>query len=97
MILPRHSEPDQPIILRLTQSEIDLIREETLYDAGFGEIAEIHGPKRLLRVTREELEDLLGYIAAEANHAEDKTLERRLDRLYEKLDMIREQHEEQGK
>jgi hypothetical protein len=94
---PRHREPDQSVILRLTQSEIDLIRDETLYNAGFGEVAEIHGSKRLIRVTPEELEDLLGHIAAEANHAEDKTLERRLDRLYEKLDMIRERHEEQGK
>jgi hypothetical protein len=96
MISPRHSDQDQPIVLRLTQSEIDLIRDETLYDPDFGQIAETQGSKRLIPITLDELEDLLGYIAAEANHAEDKTLERKLDRLYEKLDMIRERHQERN-
>jgi len=35
--------------------------------------------------TLEDLDDLLGYIAAEANHAEDANLERKLQALYDRL------------
>ncbi|MGC9199191.1 MAG: hypothetical protein ACP5E5_09660 [Acidobacteriaceae bacterium] len=36
--------------------------------------------------TPDDLEDLIGYIAAEANHAKDKKLRKGLDRLFEKLE-----------
>jgi hypothetical protein len=36
----------------------------------------------------DELEDLAGFIAAEANHAEDRLLEKKLDALYDKISDI---------
>ena len=35
--------------------------------------------------TLDDLEDILGHIAAEANHAEDKKLKRELDNLFRRL------------
>jgi len=36
----------------------------------------------------DELDDLAGFIAAEANHAEDKILEKKLDALFDKISNI---------
>jgi hypothetical protein len=35
--------------------------------------------------TLDDLEDMLGYIAAEANHIEDAKIQGQLDRLYDRL------------
>lgn len=87
-----YNKQDQSVVLRLTQAEIDLIRDETFYDANFGQRADRQGSKRIIRITPEELENLIGYVAAEANHSEDKALARKLDKLFEKLDMIQERY-----
>ena len=44
--------------------------------------------------TLEDLEDLIGYIAAEANHTEDAKLRRRLDRLCEKLYKVQRSYDD---
>ena len=49
-------------------------------------IALIKNNKIFIHFTLDELEDLLGYIAAEANHADDKKWVNRLEKLYHKLD-----------
>ncbi len=36
-------------------------------------------------LSMDEIEDVQGYVAAEANHTEDAKLEKELDRLFDKL------------
>jgi len=43
-------------------------------------------------VTLDELEDLGGYVAAEANHAKDKKLRKKLDAIFSKIDTLLETH-----
>lgn len=44
--------------------------------------------KFILHLTRDELEELAEYIAAEANHAEDKVQQQRLDDLYDAVNAV---------
>jgi hypothetical protein len=44
--------------------------------------------------TLDDLEDMLGYIAAEANHTEDKKLCRELDALYDRLLRIQRSYDD---
>ena len=46
-------------------------------------------------LTLEELDLLAGSVAAEANHAEDKSLERRLERIYDRICRLEEKFEEE--
>jgi len=48
--------------------------------------AEIIGSNLLVTLTVEELDYLLGFIAAEANHSKDKDIEADLDDLYDSLE-----------
>jgi hypothetical protein len=44
--------------------------------------------------TLDDLEDMLGYIAAEANHAEDSALEEELDALWGRLREIQRSYDD---
>jgi len=79
------------IKIKFTVEERDLIVNQTF--AGDDLTERLHKAKpegKHIKVlyTLGELEDLAGFIAAEANHAEDKRLEKRLDALYEKVSDI---------
>jgi hypothetical protein len=39
----------------------------------------------IFRFTLDDLDELAGFVAAEANHAKDKKLQEELDRLYERI------------
>ncbi len=82
--------------VRLTLAERDLIREHTLYDPSFATIAEVKVKHVVVNMTLDALEDLLGYIAAEANHTDDRKLESKLDRVYDRLQKILEEHDDQA-
>lgn len=49
--------------------------------------------KYVITLTTDELEDLAGYIAAEANHEEDKIRQRKLDKLYDRVDAVLKEEE----
>jgi hypothetical protein len=51
-------------------------------------IAIIKNNQISIHFTIDELEDLLGYIAAEANHSDDRKLVNRLEKLYDRLDEL---------
>lgn len=54
------------------------------------QIAEVRGKHLITKYSTYDLEELIGYIAAEANHTDDKSIQKKLDRLYERLDRILE-------
>jgi len=78
--------PEEPVDLTLTRQEIELIREETYYpetDDLLG-IAAKGGIR--LNISLVAIEDMQGYVAAAGNHCENKQLQKRLDRLFQKLE-----------
>jgi hypothetical protein len=54
----------------------------------------VHGDMITVYYSPQDLEELLGFIAAEANHTKDKALEADLDCLYDKLEEILEEYAE---
>jgi hypothetical protein len=82
------------IEIKITLEERDLILDFTFADEALTDrlkIAEIKGKYLMARYSLNDLDDLIGFIAAEANHAEDKKLEKKLDRLIEKLERVLEE------
>lgn len=65
-----------PVLFTIKESE--LIRNHTFYNPDFAKLAVIEKGKVRVNLF---LEDLQGYIAAEANHIEDKKLQKELDKL----------------
>ena len=52
----------------------------------------VHGDMITVYYSPQDLEELLGFIAAEANHTKNKVLEADLDSLYDKLEEILEEY-----
>jgi len=79
------------ILVTLTLKERDLILNCMVlenYLIKMLKIAVIKNNQIYIHFTIDELEDLLGYIAAEANHLDHKKLVTRLEKLYDKLDEL---------
>ena len=88
--MPREKiSPDQRVELSLTPQERKLICERTLADDALLaplRLAEVRAAKLVVRYTLDDLDELLGYIAAEANHAKNP---RRAKDLYRLCDHVR--------
>lgn len=87
---PKKITLETKIDIRLNEREYKLITEHTFVETEHIEsIREVPGKSYYIAsYTIEDLEDVLGFIAAEANHAENKQLERELDNLYDRLSTI---------
>ncbi|MCP3953768.1 MAG: hypothetical protein GY697_16350 [Desulfobacterales bacterium] len=84
------------IEIKFTSEERDLIIDNTFADPDLTkrlQIAEMKGLYLVAKYSRDDLDDLIGFIAAEANHADDKKVEKKLDRLYDKINAIIEKYE----
>jgi len=92
----RNIKPDEKIDVRMTARDKHLLLEHVLADPEYAERLEpIAGSTDLLgRYTLDDLEDILGYIAAEANHTEDAKLQTELDALYEHLFNIQRSYDD---
>ena len=79
----------------LTLRERDIIRDETLCDPDFARLAVIDGKSMKIDLSLNDIEDIQGYIAAEANHTENKKLQKELDRLFHKLQVFLDTYDDQ--
>ncbi|MBN2345811.1 MAG: hypothetical protein JXO51_05415 [Candidatus Aminicenantes bacterium] len=82
------------IRFRLTPAERALVRDETLYDPDFANLAECEGNGFVVPMTLLDIEEILGYVAAAGNHCADKKLQAKLDRFFEKLQRCLDKYEE---
>ena len=83
------------IDITFTIAERDLIVNQTFAVDDLTERlhkAKVEGKYITVSYTLDEIEDLAGFIAAEANHAEDKKLEKKLDALYDKISDIEDKY-----
>jgi len=79
------------IEIKFTPEERDLIIDHTFTGPDLTkrlQIAETKGDRLIVKYSTYDLDELIGFIAAEANHTDDKKIEKKLDRLFEKLSYI---------
>ena len=84
------------IEIKITLQERDLIMDHTFSGPDLTKrlrIAEIKGKHLSIKYSPNDLDELIGFIAAEANHADDKKLQKKLDKLFDKLSLVLENYE----
>ena len=89
----------EPLEVVLSARDAELIDKHTFADLNYVErLKKTPGSDNRLsgKFTLDELDDLLGYIAAEANHTKSRKLEKELDALYDRLQNLVDSYEEAG-
>jgi DNA-binding MarR family transcriptional regulator len=90
-MLRKRIRPGQLVDVRLTPQERDLILERTLIDGEMeGRLrgATVRGSKLVVQLTLDDVDDLAGHVAAEANHCSEPRVRRVLDAVYTRLASI---------
>jgi hypothetical protein len=82
--------------VKLTLQERDLIRNETLCNPDFARFAVIEGKGVIPNLSLDDIEEIQGYIAAEANHTKNKKLQKELDRIFDKLQVYLDTYDDQS-
>jgi hypothetical protein len=90
-------EYGQPIEVAITPRQRSLILEHAMGGpevTGPLRMAVVKGKKLIVKLTLDDLDEIIGYIAAEANHTDDKKLQKELDHLYERLKTTMESYDD---
>ncbi len=85
---PKRIESGERIPVRLTDRDHKLILNHTFIGGDLERrirIAPVGGSGAVVGLTLDDLDDLIGHVAAEANHSKDRRLGRQLDRLWNRL------------
>ena len=82
--------------MKLTLQERDLIRNETLCNPDFARFAVVEGKGVILNLSLDDIEEIQGYIAAEANHTKSRKLQKDLDRLFNKFQVYLDTYDDQS-
>ncbi|MBI4002477.1 MAG: hypothetical protein HY348_11925 [Nitrospira defluvii] len=80
----------------LTLRERDLIRDETFCNPDFATCAVMDGVGIRVELSLDEIEEIQGYVAAEANHTNNAKLRKQLDRLFDKFQMLLDTYDDQS-
>ncbi|MCP3962309.1 MAG: hypothetical protein GY719_31080 [bacterium] len=89
---------DDKIPVPFTFKERDLILAETFIDMSMDQafrVAEVKGGRVVVPLTLSDIEDLMGHVAATANHTDDRQLERKLYAIWERLDKCENRYEDE--
>jgi hypothetical protein len=82
---------DATVPLELKQRERDLIIAHTFADESITNRLRVipqSGQRPVFHFTLDELDELVGDVAAEANHAENKVLQEQLDQLCDRIEAV---------
>ena len=82
--------------VRLTLLERDIIRDETFGDPDFARLAIVDGKRIKVEMSLDDIEEIQGYIAAEANHTKNKKRQKELDRLFDKFQVLLGTYDDQN-
>lgn len=87
----------QPVGLKLTQPEREFLLDALiLIDEEVEDKLRAAPPgESKVMLTLDELDLLAGCVAAEANHTEDRKLQRKLDRIFDRISRLLEMFEEE--
>jgi len=91
-------KPGEPVGLKLTPEERNLLLESVviLDEELEGKLRLVVAGEHQVQLTLDELEDLAGCIAAEANHTKDRKLGKKLDRIFQRIERLEDMFEEAG-
>lgn len=81
--------------VRLSQADVDFIAKETFVDSDIFSAGVAEKNKIRFDFSLEDIEGLLGYVAAEANHTESPKLRKRLDRIADYLQTFLDSYDDQ--
>ena len=84
-------KPGQLVNVGLTPQERDLILERTFIDGNMEarlRAARSHGSRLVVQLSLDDIDDLAGHVAAEANHCSEPRVRRLLDAVYDRLASI---------
>ena len=81
--------------VKLTLRERDLIRDQTFCDPDFARLAIVKGKGVKVELSLDEMEEIQGYVAAEANHTKNSKLRKELDQLFDKFQVLLDTYEDQ--
>jgi len=88
----KHDRPDEKLPLKLTAAERKLVLDgQTCLDQEIEQIVRDTPTGQPVEMTLDDLDDLGGYVAAEANHCKDKAKARKLDAIFEKIQALLDQ------
>ena len=90
-------QPDEKVPLRLTRADRDLILKHAFLNEEIEhplQVAELKGRELVIHFTLDDLDELSGAIAAEANHAKSKVLQRQLDAVFDKITNTLRSHDD---
>jgi len=96
MIMKKRIAYGTKLPVKLTLQERDLIRNETLCNPDFARFAVIEGKGVILNLSLDDIEEIQGYIAAEANHTKSRKLQKNLDRLFSKFQVYLDTYDDQS-
>jgi len=96
MIMKKRIPYGTNLPVNLTLQERDLIRNATLCNPDFARFAVIEGKGVILNLSLDDIEEIQGYIAAEANHAKSRKLQKNLDRLFSKFQVYLDTYDDQS-
>lgn len=81
--------------VKLTLRERDLIRDETFCDTDFAKFSIVEGKGLKVDMSLDDIEEIQGYIATEANQTESKKLQKDLYHLFKKLQVYLDTYDDQ--
>jgi hypothetical protein len=85
----KHIQPGDKVPLKLTAAERKLILDDLMcLDKEYEQVVRNSPPGKPVMTSLDALDDFGGYIAAEANHCEDKTKRNKLDAIFEKIQRL---------
>ncbi len=85
----KHIQPDETVPLKLTATERKLLLENvSCMDERFQTLIREAPAGKPLMMTLDDCDELGGYIAAEANHCDDRKLQKKLDSVFEKVQAV---------
>jgi len=96
MIMKKRIPYGTKLPVKLTLQERDLIRNETLCNPDFARFAVIEGKGVKLNLSLDDIEEIQGYIAAEANHTKSRKVQKNLDRLFSKFQVYLDTYDDQS-
>ena len=89
----KHIQPEDRIGLILTQAERSLLLAGlTLLPSVYEEAVKATPAKEPVLLTLDDLDELGGYIAADANHTQDKKRGKKLDAIFQKIQNLLDTH-----
>jgi hypothetical protein len=92
----KHIQPGTKIGLKLTTTERKLILDDLMsLDDNYAQVIRDTPANQPVQFTLDDWDDFGGYIAAEANHAEDKKLGKKLHTIFNKIQEILDTHRDE--